>query len=154
VSQIVINHLTRKGLAARGRAAATVSGQDQRDTSIFASTVDLKEAHDVGAHAIEVALKAGTGWMATILRKPDPNYQAYYDKVPLDKVANSERTLPQRWLSKNKLDVTDDFVRYARPLIGEEWPPLVLEHGIQRFARFKMVFADKKCPPYVPKGHR
>ncbi len=103
---------------------------------------------------MEVALKAGTGWMATILRKPGPVYQAYYDKVPLDKVANSERTLPLSWLSKNKLDVTDDFVRYAKPLIGEEWPTIVLENGIQRFARFKRVFADKKCPAYVPEGHR
>lgn len=154
VAQAVINHLNRKGLPARGRAAATVSGQDQRDTSIFASTVDIKEAHDVALHAVTVALEAGTGWMATTLRKPGPDYLPYFDKVPLDQVANSERTLPPDWLSENKLDVTDDFVRYARPLIGEEWPRIVLENGIQRFARFKKVFADKKCPAYVPEGHR
>ena len=154
VAQAVINYLNRKGLAARGRAAATVSGQDQRDTSIFASTVDLKEANEVGRHAVEVALTVGTGWMATILRKPGPIYQACYDKAPLDKVANSERALPTSWLSRNKLDVTDDYVRYARPLIGEEWPKIVLENGLQRFARFRMVFADRKCPAYVPEGHR
>jgi len=154
VAQTIINHLNKKGLATRGRAAATVSGQDQRDTSIFGSTVDLKEAYEVGRHAAQVAVKAGTGWMATILRKPGSRYQAFYDHVPLDKVANSERTLPLNWLSKSKLDVTDDYVRYARPLTGEEWPKIVLENGIQRFARFKMAFADKKCPPYVPEGHR
>ena len=154
VSQAVVNYLNRKGLAARGRAAGTVSGQDQRDASILASTVDLKEAYEVGLHAVEVALTAGSGWMATILRQPGPMYKAYYDKAPLEKVANSERRLPAHWLSKNKLDVTDDFVRYARPLIGEEWPRIVLENGIQRFARFKMVLANKKCPAYVPEAER
>jgi 6-phosphofructokinase 1 len=154
VAQAVINHLNQKGLSARGRAAATVSGQDQRDTSIFASTVDLQEAHGVALHAVTVALKDGTGWMATILRHPGLGYRPYFDKVPLDQVANSERRLPSAWLSKNKLDVTDDFVRYARPLIGEEWPKIVLENGIQRFARFKKVFADRKCPAYLPEGHR
>ncbi len=154
VTQAVITYLNKKGLAARGTARGTVSGTDQRDTSIFASVVDLQEACEVGRHAVEVALKAGTGWMATILRKPGKTYRAYYDKVPLEKVANSERTFPKEWLSKNKLDVTDDFVNYARPLIGDEWPKIRLENGVQRFARFKPIFAEKKCKTYVPEGFR
>jgi len=50
--------------------------------------------------------------------------------------------------------VTDDIVRYARPLIGDEWPEVPLENGLQRFARFRPVFAEKKCPEYVPEAYR
>jgi hypothetical protein len=52
------------------------------------------------------------------------------------------------------MDVTDDFLRYARPLIGEDWPTVPLERGLQRFTRFAMNFADKKLPAYVPQASR
>ena len=56
--------------------------------------------------------------MATILRQPGVLYNVVYDKVPLEKVANSERSFPKEWIAANKIGVTDDFVRYAKPLIG------------------------------------
>jgi 6-phosphofructokinase 1 len=36
----------------------------------------------------------------------------------------------------------------VRPLIGEDWPSVPLINGRQRFARLKMIFADKKLPGY------
>ncbi len=54
--------------------------------------------------------------MATLLREPGPVYNVRYDKVPLDEVANSERNFPANWITPDGTDVTDDFVRYARPL--------------------------------------
>jgi 6-phosphofructokinase 1 len=86
--------------------------------------------------------------MATILREPGFIYNVRYDKVPLEKVALSERTFPEQWIAKNRYDVTDDFLTYARPLIGEDWPSVPMINGRQRFARFKMKFADKKLPDY------
>jgi len=70
--------------------------------------------------------------------------------VPLDAVANSVRTVPAAWLSKDQLDVTDDFVRYAQPLIGDEAPARLYENGLQRFARLRRVFVEKRLPAYVP----
>lgn len=99
-------------------------------------------------------MRDGTGYMATILRRPGLPYTAYYDKVPLDVVANSVRHLPDGWVCKDRPDVTDDFMDYARPLIGETAPASVLEAGLQRFARFEMRMADKKLPGYVPVRHR
>ena len=152
--QAVVSYLNRKGLAARGAARGQVAGTDQRSTSVFASTVDIEEAYEVARHAVRVAQKDGTGWMATILRKPGPRYAVRYDKVPLEEMANSERTFPAEWLAPSRIDVTDDFIRYAQPLIGEEWVKIPLENGIQRFARLRPVFAEKRCPPYVPEAHR
>lgn len=151
--QAVVSYLNSKSLAARGSARGNVSGTDQRDTAIYASTVDIEEAFRVGRHAVKVAIEDGNGWMSTILRKPGKGYEVYYDKVPLEKVANSERTFPEKWLSGDRTDVTDDFVDYARPLIGEDWPKVPVENGLQRFTRFKPVFADRKCSAYTPEAY-
>lgn len=150
VEQVVVNHLNKVGLKARGQATGQVPGVIQRSVSIHASKVDIDEAYEVGRKAVSIALEEGTGHMATILRKPGSSYAAYYDKVPLNAVANSERQMPSGWMTKDRLDVTDDFIRYAMPLIGDGWPKIRLENGLQRFTRFKRIIAEKKLAPYIP----
>jgi hypothetical protein len=112
--------------------------------------VDIEEAYRVGRKAVEVGVGEGSGWMATILRESDSPYGVRYDKVPLDQVAASARQLPTDWISGDGLDVTDDFIRYAGPLIGEDWPRIPIEKGLQRFARLRIRFIDRKLPEYVP----
>jgi len=151
--QVVVAYLNDRGLAARGYARGQVSGTDQRSTSAFASTVDLDEAYQVGRHAVNIACQDGNGWMSTILRVPGRKYAVRFDKVPLEQVANSERMFPKAWLRPGKTDVTDDFLRYAQPLIGTKWVRIPLEKGIQRFARFRPIFAEKCCPAYEPEAY-
>ncbi len=153
VAQVVVNHLNKLGLKARGTARANIPGTHQRDAIAHASIVDLDEAFKVGQKAVVVALKEGTGWMATILREPGIIYNPIYDKVPLEEVANSERQFPQNWIAPSRIDVTDDFVDYARPLIGEDWVSIPLIGGRQRYTNFSCVFAEKKCPDYVPQAY-
>jgi len=64
-----------------------------------------------------------------------------YDKVPLEDVANSEREFPKEWLIKEKADVTDDFIKWAMPLTGGNFP---------KYSEFKEIYAGKKCPSYIP----
>jgi len=154
VAQAVVNYLNEKGLKAKGSARLNVYGTDQRDAIAYASTVDLDEAYKVGQKAVVIALEDGNGWMSTILREPGIIYNVRYDKVPLTSVANSERFFPEKWLTKDKIDVTQEFIDYARPLIGEDWVSVPLVNGIQRFARLQMNFAEKKLPDYVPQGDR
>jgi 6-phosphofructokinase len=153
VFQTVVNYLNSKGLKTRGAARGQVMGTDQRHTTAYASIVDLDEAYRVGQKAVEISLYDGNGWMATILREPGLIYNVRYDKVPLEKVALSERTFPEKWIASNRYDVTDEFVAYARPLIGEDWPSVPMINGIQRFARLEMKFADKKLPGYKPEAY-
>jgi hypothetical protein len=40
------------------------------------------------------------------------------------------------------------------PLIGDGWPEIRLEKGLQRFAKFDVCFIDKKLPGYVPVNMR
>ena len=153
-AQLVVNHLNRNGFPVRGQATGQVPGVLQRGVSVYASKVDLEEAYQVGRKAVDVALRDGTGWMATILRQPCDTYMAYYDKARLAEVANASRHLPAAWITPDGTDVTDDFIRYALPLIGDGWPDIVMENGLQRFARLDVKLMSKKCPSYHPCAFR
>jgi len=154
VGQIVTNFLNKVGLKVNGAARGQIPGTDQRNAIVYASNVDLEEAYKVGEKAVNIAAEGESGYMATILRKESSNYEVYYDKAPLEKVANSERAFPKNWITENRIDVTDDFIDYAHPLIGEDWADIPLENGIMRFAKFKPIFADKKLDPYTPEAYR
>lgn len=154
VQQAMVNYLNRKGLPAKGSARGQTYGTDQRSTAIYASVVDLDEAYRVGQKAVLLAMEGQGGFMSTILRDPGLIYNVRYDKVPLADVANSERTFPAEWISEDKADVTDAFLDYVTPLIGEDWPSVPTILGKQRFARLKPIFADKKLPAYIPEADR
>ncbi len=154
VEQIVVNYLNEAGLMARGSARGNVPGTDQRHNIIYASTVDLEEAYRVGWKAVQIAVEDGSGYMSTILREPGEIYSVRYDRVGLELVANSERTFPGEWIAASRTDVTDDFVRYARPLIGDGWPSIPLVDGRQRFARLDPIFSAQQLAAYVPQAYR
>jgi 6-phosphofructokinase 1 len=154
VERVVVNYLNKVGLKARGVARSNLPGTDQRHNMIYASTVDLEEAYKLGQRAALIAAEDVSGYMSTILREPGEIYNVRYDKVLLETVANSERSFPRNWIAPNRVDVTDDFVRYARPLIGDDWPAIPLVDGRQRFARLQQIFAAQKLPSYVPQAYR
>ncbi len=154
VERVVVNYLNKVGLKAHGAARGNLPGTDQRHSMIYASTVDLDEAFKLGQKAVSIALQDGSGFMSSILREPGPTYSVRYEKVPLEQVANSERKFPEKWIAPNRIDVTDDFIRYARPLIGDHWPTVPLVNGRQRFARLQRNFAAQKLPAYVPQAYR
>jgi 6-phosphofructokinase 1 len=87
------------------------------------------------------------------LREPGFIYNVRFDKVSLEKVALSERAFPQRWICDSKTDVKDEFIAYARPLIGEDWVSVPMINGRQRFTRFKNIFVEKKLKPYQPQAY-
>ena len=152
--QVIVSYLNSVGLKAAGNARGQTLGTDQRHSAPLASVVDLEEAYLSGRHAVEIARTMGNGFMATIQREPGEGYRARYDKVPLDVVANKVRFFPKEWIAPNRIDVSDAFVSYARPLIGETWALVPLHNGLPRFARFEPIFAEKKCGPYVPQACR
>lgn len=150
----LVNYLNERGLPVRGSARGQVPGTDQRGCINAASNVDLDEAYTLGRKAAQIAFEEGGGYMSTILRLPAPFYAVNYDKVELSKVANSERTFPESWLTKERNDVTDDFIRYAKPLIGQDAVTIPLCDGLMRFTRFAPIFAERKLPDYIPQGYR
>ncbi len=152
--QLLVNHLNTVGINAHGSARGQISGTDQRNAMIYASTIDLDESYKIGQNAVVIAVNHGTGFMSTILRKNGFIYDVEYDRVLLETVANSERKFPEHWIASNRIDVTDDFIKYALPLIGEDWVSIPLINGVQRFTRFEKIFADQKLPQYIPQAYR
>ncbi len=156
VEQALINYLNgtdrkdnqgraKSRIVVRGIARSERPGTRQRREIAYVSEVDREEAYQVGAHAAQIALSGENGFMSTIIRKPGNVYKIIYDKVPLDVVANSERKFPQEWISRDRVDVTDEFINWALPLIGGP---------LSRFAKFKDIFVPKKCNGYIPAGYR
>lgn len=154
VAQALVNYLNQAGLAVKGAARGNVPGTDQRHSMAYASVVDLDEAYRAGQMAALLAADRQGGYMSTILRNAGPIYGVRYDKVPLEQVANSERTFPAHWIADSGTDVTDDFIRYAAPLVGEDNLTLPMIGGRQRLARLAPIYADQKLPQYVPQADR
>ena len=154
VAQNLVNHLNDVGLPARGLARGQVPGTEQRDAILYASPVDLDEAYAVGVKAVELAAAGESGYMVTIHRATGDVYRAEYGAIPLVEVAGKDRPFPKNWISETKTDVTDEFLAYARPLLGEDRVSVPIVGGRLRFARLKMIFAPKKLPDYVPAAYR
>ncbi|MEW4568023.1 diphosphate--fructose-6-phosphate 1-phosphotransferase [Tautonia sp. JC769] len=155
VAQVVTNYINSLDLPVPGKARFQIPGTDQRNAIAYASVVDLDEAYRVGCHAVAVARDDGNGYMATILRdRTRGGYSVTYDKVPLEQVAAKDRSFPDHWIAPNRIDVTDEFVEYARPLIGSDWVSVPQVDGLARFARISQVLAPKKLATYVPQTYR
>lgn len=154
VAQVVVNYLNHEGLPVRGSARGQVPGTEQRHAIHLASPVDIAEAYEVGRHAVELALEKGTGFMATIQRVPQAAYAVTYGQAPLVEMANSERVFPREWISENGIDVTDSFIEYARPLIGESPLDVPFSGGLPRFAHLEEIYAPRRCVEYVPQAQR
>jgi len=133
-------------LVVPGIARVDVPGTLQRRDSTRRSAVDAEEAYQVGIHAAELALAGRSGVMSTILRRPGAEYAVEYGDVPLELVANAERTFPAEWIADSKLDVTDGFVQWATPLIGDPLPEFT--RVVPKLA------ADKGLGDYTPQGLR
>lgn len=157
VAQMLTNALNEQQLPVKGAARCNVPGTHQRNDMAYASTVDLEESYYVGQKAALLAAAGEHGYMATILRADWDNYQPRYDKAPLAEVAAKDRKFPGEWISDCGTDVTDEFIKYARPLIGDDWVSVPMIDGRLRMARLntaREMFADQKLPAYVPQGDR
>ncbi|HDN79223.1 MAG: 6-phosphofructokinase [Chloroflexi bacterium] len=88
-----------------------------------ASKVDLEEAYRVGRAAVKAAVSGETAKMVTLIREANNNgYRATTGLVELEKVANVERHMPDEYINQEGNFVTEAFIEYARPLIGEPLP--------------------------------
>lgn len=83
------------------------------------SEADTKEAFDVGVEAIKLFQKGKSGVMVCIIREKQQTYKVRYASISLEKVALNSRPLPNEFISKDKKFVTQKFIDFLRPLVGE-----------------------------------
>jgi ATP-dependent phosphofructokinase / diphosphate-dependent phosphofructokinase len=101
------------------RARFDKPGDLQRMSSAHVSVTDRDEAYLVGKMGVYALLDGETDKMVTLIRYDEPIYHCMTGLAELDKVANVQRLLPDRYLNQDKTMVTPAFYDYALPLIGE-----------------------------------
>jgi len=99
------------------RVRGDTFGYLQRSFPGFASTVDQKEARQVGRDAVRYACQGKNGSVA-IKRKPGKKYASYTQLVPLKRVAGKNREVPKKFITKDGNDIRPSFVDYCLPLVG------------------------------------
>lgn len=105
----------------------------QRCSSSMLSKTDQKEAIASGAYGVKAALNGASGNMVAFERLDGDDYQIDYVLKDVNVICNQEKCVPAAWITADGSDVTEDFIRYARPLIqGEVTVPT--EDGVPKFA--------------------
>ena len=92
----------------------------QRSARHIASKTDLDQAYAVGEFAVKLATSGKTAVMPIIKRISDAPYKWKIDTVSLKKVANVEKTVPKKFISKNGFKITSAGRKYLSPLIQGE----------------------------------
>jgi ATP-dependent phosphofructokinase / diphosphate-dependent phosphofructokinase len=104
------------------RARFDKPGTIQRMASAYVSRTDRAEAELVGRAAVRLAIGGESGVMVTLERSLGPRYEVRTGTAPLEVVANQQKRLPDEFISARGNALTEAFVAYALPLIGDPLP--------------------------------
>lgn len=108
----------------------------QRSARHIASAVDVDQAYAVGKAAVRFTLKGNSDVMLVIKRVSDHPYRWRIASAPLTRIANKEKLLPRRYITKDGFGITAAARRYLQPLIrGENYPPYI--NGLPDYVSLK-----------------
>lgn len=114
----VKTYLKEKGITEKLRARGDTLGYIQRSFP-DQSPVDYDETLNLGRFAARKALEGNIDGSVAIKRVSDDPYRVEYRLVPLKSVAGKTRHLPDNHVNPEGNNVTDAFIKWGRPVIGE-----------------------------------
>ena len=80
----------------------------------------VEQGRAAGAAAVKAALKGElTKGTIAIVRKEGRKYKVAFAPVPIQNAAKYTRSVPKEYIAKNGHDVTQAFLDYVRPIVGE-----------------------------------
>ena len=124
-----------------------VSDYLQRAARHISSKTDVDQAYAVGKAAVKFALSGENAFMPIIKRTSSNPYSWEIDKVKLSRVANVEKKLPKKFISKDGFGVTEACKNHLRPLIqGEAYPPY--KDGVIETASLRNKLVKKKLKTF------
>jgi len=130
----VVANMVRENLGYKYHYA--IADYLQRSARHIASDVDVRQAYAVGKAAVQFALQGKTAVMPVIKRLSDKPYRWRIESAPLGRIANKEKMLPRRYITKDGFGITEAARRYLEPLIkGENYPPYF--KGLPKTAKLK-----------------
>ena len=92
----------------------------QRCASHCMSETDIMESVELGRVAVRLGLEGKSGRMARLTRISDEPYKVEYSSVDIKEVANLEKKVPLEWINEGENGVTEEMMKYLRPLIKGE----------------------------------
>ena len=115
----------------------------QRCGAHCASQTDIEETFEAGKQAVRAAVNGETDKMVCYARKEGDKYECEYKLLPLELAANTEKTVPLEWIINNGTGISEEFIKYALPLVQGE-TQMVKEDSLPRFAKLNKVLVEKK----------
>ena len=116
VSAHLANLVIRKlGIKARSEKPG-IAG---RASAAYQSRIDREEAVEAGSTAVRAAVEGKNGVMVGFRRLPGAEYRTETILIPIEEVMLHERTMPKEFIADNGHDVTQAFIDWCRPLLGE-----------------------------------
>ena len=101
------------------RVRADTFGYLQRSYPGMQSPVDVREARWCGRHAVQFAMKEDNGSVAIRRTGNGKDYAAELFRTELSNVAEKTKSMPDEFINAEGNGITDAFVEYAMPLVGE-----------------------------------
>lgn len=115
----------------------------QRSARHIASKTDVDQAYAVGKAAVEFALQGKNAVMPVIVRGKGKKYTWRIGEAKLSDVANVEKMMPRKYITRDGFHITEEARAYFTPLIqGEDYPPY--KNGIPQYVRLKKVLEKKR----------
>lgn len=122
VSSHLANLVIQKlGYKARGEKPGLLG----RASIFMQSQVDIEEAQLAGELACRAALDGESGKMVAFSRVSENPYEMKPFLVDIDEVMMYERKMPDEFINEEGNGVTQAFLDWCRPLIGEELPDMI-----------------------------
>ncbi len=100
------------------RVRADTFGYLQRSFAGLRSEVDAREARWCGRKAVQYAMKENSGSVAIKRLGNGKDYKVELFRTELQNVAEKTKSMPDEFFNADGNGVTDTFIEYAMPLIG------------------------------------
>jgi 6-phosphofructokinase len=81
--------------------------------------LDHEEARECGRTAVQLATQGSSGVMVTIARRSNAPYRVEFETAALSEVAEKSKPMPREYINSEGNFVTEEFLDYIRPLVGE-----------------------------------
>ena len=122
-----------------------VSDYLQRAARHIASQTDVDQAYAVGAEAVRLAAAGKNAVMPTIIRRPGAKYRWQIGETALTRIANREKKMPRKYISRDGFGVSAAGRTYFEPLIqGEAYPQY--KDGMPVYTELRNVPVAKRLP--------
>ena len=119
----------------------------QRAARHIASKTDVDQAYAMGEAAVNLAVEGKNAVMPIVHRVSAEPYQWKVDHVPLEKVANVEKMMPDNYIREDGFHITEACRMYLQPLIeGEAYPDYI--NGLPDYLSLNLPLVDKKLADF------